>query len=157
MHFVLVFDRPFTGFGTWLGSELSPDSTAATGTRAGGYVTFDTTSRPVVQMELGLSFVSIANAEANLDAENPGWDFDAIRTQAASRWNEVLNRIQVEGGTDEERTKFYTALYHVFQNPNVASDVNGASPWASTGACTRPRGRGTRTSRAGTSSVPGRT
>jgi putative alpha-1,2-mannosidase len=125
MHFVLAFDRPFTGFGTWLGSELTPDSTTATGTRAGGYVTFDTSSNPVVQMRIGVSFVSVANAETNLAAENPGWDFDAVRAAAARRWNEVLNRIQVTGGTDEERTKFYTALYHVFQSPNVASDVTG--------------------------------
>jgi hypothetical protein len=44
---------------------------------------------------------------------------------ARESWNEVLNRIQVTGGSDTDLEKFYTALYHVFQSPNVASDVNG--------------------------------
>ena len=125
MHFVVVFDRPFTGFGTWLGSELLPDATSSTGTRAGGYATFDTSSDPVVRMKIGISLVSVANAEANLEAENPGWDFDAVRAAAGDRWHDVLGRIEVTGGSEEDLEKFYTALYHVFQNPNVASDVNG--------------------------------
>ncbi len=78
IYFVMEFDRDFTGFGTWLGDEVSPDRASATGSPSGGYVNFDTTEEPTVQMKVGLSYVSIANAEANLRAESPGWDFEAV-------------------------------------------------------------------------------
>jgi putative alpha-1,2-mannosidase len=125
IHFVIVFDQPFTEFGTWLGDAVSPGSSSAAGAPSGGFVTFDTTSDSTVQMKIGLSYVSIANAGANLDAENPGWDFDAVRDLAAAEWNDVLNRVQVTGGGDDDLRKFYTALYRVFQSPNVASDSSG--------------------------------
>lgn len=125
IHFAAQFDAPFTGYGTWLGDAIDPGSAAVAGVGSGAFVTFDTTSERTVHMKVGVSFVSVANAEANLAAENPGWNFDAIRAAAAERWNELLNRIQVTGGSDEDRTKFYTALYRVFQSPNVASDVTG--------------------------------
>lgn len=125
IFFAVQFDRPFTASGTWLGNTLSPGATTAAGTGSGAFATFDTTTNPVVQMKIGLSFVSIANAEANLAAENTGWDFDAVRTAAHDQWSRTLSRIEITGGSTEDLTKFYTALYHVFQNPNVASDVNG--------------------------------
>lgn len=125
IYFAAQFDRPFTASGTWLGNTLSPGKTTANGTGSGAFATFDTTSNPVVQMKIGISFVSIANAEANLAAENTGWDFDAVRTAARDQWNDVLNRVEITGGSDADLELFYTALYHVFQNPNVASDVNG--------------------------------
>ncbi|QRK04879.1 GH92 family glycosyl hydrolase [Archangium violaceum] len=125
IFFAAQFDRPFKSSGTWLGKTLSPGKTTAEGTGSGAFVTFDTTRDPAVQMKIGISFVSIANAEANLAAENSGWDFDAVRTAARERWNEVLNRVELTGGSDADLEQFYTALYHVFQNPNVASDVNG--------------------------------
>lgn len=125
IYFVMEFDRNFREFGTWLGDELVPDRASVSGSPVGGYVTFDTSVNQIVQMKVGLSYVSIANAEDNLQTENPGWDFNAVRDAASARWNAVLNRIQVEGGSKKELTKFYTALYHVFENPNIASDVNG--------------------------------
>ena len=125
IYFAARFDRPFTAQGTWQNTTLSPGAPTATGARTGAFVTFDTTTRPTVQMKIGLSFVSIANAEANLAAESKGWSFAAVRAAAARRWNQVLSRIEVAGGSDADLRKFYTALYHVFQSPNVASDVNG--------------------------------
>jgi len=125
IYFAAQFDAPFTAHGTWSGNTLTADSSSASGSPAGAYLTFDTTTDATVQMKIALSFVSIANAEGNLAAENPGWSFDAIRAAAAKRWNQTLKRIEVAGGDDQDLKKFYTALYHVFQSPNVASDVNG--------------------------------
>jgi putative alpha-1,2-mannosidase len=125
VFFAVEFDRPFTQFGTWLGGSVTAGSTARQGVGTGAYVTFDTTTAATVQMKIGISYVSIANAEANLAAESPDWDFEAVRAAARTRWNDILSRIEVGGGSDADLTKFYTALYHVFQSPNVASDVNG--------------------------------
>ncbi|MEU8965640.1 GH92 family glycosyl hydrolase [Streptomyces sp. NPDC048491] len=125
IYFDVRFDRTPTGFGTWSGGTVSDGSATASGTNTGAYVTFDTSSNATVQFKVGLSYVSVAGAQANVAAENAGWDFGAVRTAADTAWNQMLNRVQVSGGSAEERQKFYTALYHVLQSPNISSDVNG--------------------------------
>ncbi len=125
IYFAATFDQAFTSFGTWSGDRLTPGLRTSLGKDAGAYLTFDTTQNPVVQVKVGISFVSTANAQANAQAENPGWDFGAIRKRAYADWNTYLNTIQVMGGTATELQSFYTALYHSFLHPNVFSDVNG--------------------------------
>ena len=75
--------------------------------------------------EVALSFVSIEGALANLNEEAVLPDFEAYQNQAEKAWNVQLNRIEVEGGSTEERETFYTALYHCFTTPNIANDVTG--------------------------------
>ncbi|CAG7655865.1 GH92 family glycosyl hydrolase [Actinacidiphila bryophytorum] len=125
IYFDIRFDRAPSGFGTWNGGTVSAGSTSTSGTNTGAYVTFDTTGNQTVQTKVGLSYVSVAGAQANLTSENNGWDFDATRTAADTAWNTMLNRAQVTGGATADLKKFYTALYHVFQSPNISSDVNG--------------------------------
>ncbi len=81
-----------------------------------------------VEVRMGVSFVSIANARENLDKEQTGLTFDEIRAQAHNTWNSDLGRIRVKGGTDQQKSVFYTALYHALIHPNVISDVNGQYP-----------------------------
>jgi predicted alpha-1,2-mannosidase len=111
VYFDMLFDRPFAGQGTASGST--------------GYVTFDTTSNRVVQAKVGVSYVSVANAVANRTAENGGWDFDGTRAAAQNSWNSQLGKVQIAGGTSDQQTVFYTALYHSLLHPNVISDTNG--------------------------------
>ncbi len=128
LYFAARFDRPFARFGTWNRDQLSPDSRSISGSEGatlGAFLTFDATHNPVVLMKIGLSYVSVANALENLDQENPGWDFDTVRSQTATAWNTLLGRIRVEGGSETDRKVFYTALYHALLHPNVFSDVNG--------------------------------
>jgi predicted alpha-1,2-mannosidase len=125
IYYDIRFDRAPSAHGTWSGGAIHAGASSVDAGQAGGYVTFDTSANPVVQMKVAVSYVSIANAKANLAAENPGWDFDATRTAARDAWRTVLQRIQVAGGTDDNLKQFYTALYRVNMNPNVASDVNG--------------------------------
>ena len=125
IFYVIQFDRTPSGFGTWLGGTVSAGSSSTSGVNSGGYITFDTSSNTTVQAKVGISFVSLANAQANLAAENSGFDFAGVRTAADTSWNTILNRVQVTGGATADLQKFYTALYHVFQNPNIASDTNG--------------------------------
>jgi predicted alpha-1,2-mannosidase len=127
IHFAAKFDSPFESFGAWdeYGSEPVEGKESAAGRGAGGYVTFDTTTDRDVVVKVGISYVSRANALQNLEVEKPDWDFDALREKTRNEWAEALSRIEVEGGTDGDKTSFYTALYHAQQHPNIYSDVNG--------------------------------
>ena len=126
IFFAAQFDRPFTGFGVWSGATVSPGARTAAGMAAGGYLVFDTTARPAVQVRVALSYVSVEAAWKNLAAESHGRSFEATRAATAAAWEGLLGRVRVEGGTPAERRAFYTALYHVFVNPAVASDVDGS-------------------------------
>lgn len=121
----MEFDRAPSSVGTWLGGTVSAGSTSASGVNSGGYLTFDTSSNAVVQVKVGISFVSQAGAQANLAAEQSGFNFAGVRTAADTEWNTILNRVQATGGVAADLQKFYTALYRVLINPNIASDVNG--------------------------------
>ena len=90
-----------------------------------------------LSVQMGVSFVSMENARENLDAEQSGWDFDAVRAQADALWAAHLGRIRVEGGTDDQKTIFYTALYHALLHPNLLNDINGEYPLMETGGVGR--------------------
>ena len=95
----------------------------------GAYWTFDCAEGEEVEVRMGVSFVSIANARENLDAEQPdGTHFDDIALQARKAWEQALSTVTVEGGTEDQRTIFYTALYHLQIHPNILQDVNGQYP-----------------------------
>ncbi|HEX8932065.1 MAG TPA: GH92 family glycosyl hydrolase, partial [Patescibacteria group bacterium] len=125
VYFAAHFDQPFTSYGTWNGNTVTPNSTTSSGIQSGGYLVFDTTTNPSVQAQVGISFVSIANAEANLATENANWNFAQAQSNATSTWNTRLNSIQVQGGSGNEKTVFYTALYHTLLDPSIFSDANG--------------------------------
>ena len=91
----------------------------------GANLFFKPSTDGVALMKVGISFVSAEGAKANLEAENPGWDFEGIRQKAASAWEGRLSRIRVEGGTEDQKTIFYTSLYHSFLIPNLFNDVDG--------------------------------
>lgn len=82
----------------------------------------------VVEVKVGISYTSIENARKNLDGEVGDSTFDEVRQASYNRWNEALSRIRVEGGIEEDKTIFYTALYHSLLHPNILSDINGEYP-----------------------------
>jgi predicted alpha-1,2-mannosidase len=125
VYFTAQFDRPFQAFGTWKNDQKNPDATSVSGPGLASYVTFDCTASQRVTMKVGISFVSIANAELNLGTEIPGWNFDAVKSAAGKEWNRCLSRIQIQGGSREDTTIFYTALYHSLMLPSIFEDVNG--------------------------------
>ena len=94
----------------------------------GAFLTFDTGESEQIEVQMGVSFVSIENARLNLDKEQSGKDFDKVLAESRKRWHDDLSRIIVEGGTDEQKTVFYTALYHALIHPNLLQDVNGQYP-----------------------------
>jgi predicted alpha-1,2-mannosidase len=77
----------------------------------------------VLEFRYGVSFISVGQAEKNLRHEIPEWGFDRVKNAARTRWNETLGRIAVEGGTEEQRKVFYTALYRCFERMiNISED-----------------------------------
>ena len=106
---------------TRYGRELAGDD-------IGYWFSFDTEEGEQIQVQMGVSFVSTENARENLDAEQEGFDFDAVRSRAAAQWERDLSKIRVQGGTDAQKTVFYTGLYHALIHPNILNDVNGEYP-----------------------------
>jgi len=127
VYFAARFDRPFARYGTWSGPALVPGATATAGVgaRSGAYLTFDTRRNPVVRVKVGVSYVGVQGALANLRAESAGWDFAAARAAARARWAGMLGRVRAQGGAVADRRTFYTALYHVLLHPNVFGDAGG--------------------------------
>ncbi|WP_337879922.1 GH92 family glycosyl hydrolase [Rheinheimera sp.] len=97
------------------------------GDEIGAWFSFNTKANEQIEVKLGISFVSIANARANLDAEQPGFDFDKTRQQSVSAWDQLLDKVQVKGN-DHNKTLLYSALYHSLIHPNIIQDVNGDYP-----------------------------
>jgi predicted alpha-1,2-mannosidase len=137
VYIAAVFNRDFDGYGTWEEDKLDAGGTAAsdsqappsnpkTSADAGAYASFDTRHNRTVTARVGVSFVSVEDARANLAAENPGRGFGTVAEEAERRWNSWLNRIRVRGGPPRLIDTFYTALYHVGLAPRTFSDVGGA-------------------------------
>jgi predicted alpha-1,2-mannosidase len=125
VYFVAKFDRPFASFGTWSAKALAPNARSVDGAATGGWVTFDASRRSTVKVQVALSFVDEAGARANLRAEAKTWDLTAVRNAATAQWQQLLERIRIEGGTAAEQRTFYTALYHTLLHPNLYNDVTG--------------------------------
>jgi len=125
VYFSAQFDHPFTSSGTWNGGTVSPGSSIQNGKYTGAYVTFNTSSNQVVHVKIGISYISIANAENNISTENSSGDFHTLAQNALTAWDNRLNIVAVQGGTADEKTSFYTALYHFFMHPNIFNDANG--------------------------------
>ena len=125
--FAVQFDRPFASV-----TKLPPRHPAE---KAPRYVfTFDVPAGGTLMVKVGLSAENgVEAAWKNLTVEIPAWDFAGVRAKATAAWNKVLGRVAV-GGDAAQKTSFYTALYHLYIQPNNLADV-GATPFHSTFSC----------------------
>jgi predicted alpha-1,2-mannosidase len=126
LYFVARFSKSFRSFGLSEGGELRRGARDASGTEIKAFVSYGTESGEEVTVEVALSAVSCEGARRNLEAESPDGDFDRARCAAHDEWNRALGRIRIDGGTGEQRTVFYTALYHAMLAPNLFMDIDGA-------------------------------
>ena len=94
----------------------------------GVYFSFNCAEGEAIEVQMGVSFVSIANARQNLEQEQKDRNFADIHRAAVQLWNEHLSRIEVAGGTEDQKNVFYTALYHILIHPNILQDCNGEYP-----------------------------
>jgi predicted alpha-1,2-mannosidase len=115
-YYVIHFDKPYT---------LKQELPAKEGNKAKRLVlAFDLKPGEPLQAKIAISTVSVDGALESMKKENPKWNFDAIRKKAADKWNELLARVQVEGN-DEQKTNFYTSLYHLYLQPADIADTDG--------------------------------
>ena len=128
VNFVVKFSEPFNSFGGWTGQTVRRDINEVTGKGdVGAFVSYSTSRDQVIKIKTGISLISIDQARLNLETEMSqfGWDFDAVRNDARSTWNDLLSKIEVEGGSEIDRIKFYTNLYRSYCARTILSDVNG--------------------------------
>ncbi|SHI31958.1 alpha-1,2-mannosidase, putative [Aquimarina spongiae] len=147
VYFVAKFSRPANEFGVWqnrdhykgVESEWMKAYNGKTivkkeytkeivGDSIGGYMRYHFDEPTQVEVKIGISYVSIKNARENLEKETSGKTFEQIRQETNKEWNQYLSRIEVEGGEEEDKVKFYTALYHTLIHPSTLNDVNGEYP-----------------------------
>jgi predicted alpha-1,2-mannosidase len=126
-YFVVRFREDVASFGTWCGSEIERHSSKVNKpcSQLGAFITFADTAPVQILVKAGTSFTSIEEAEKNLDAEEIGWDFEQVHRAAEAAWKHLLGRIEIEGGTREQQTIFYTALFHASLAPRIVSDGDG--------------------------------
>jgi predicted alpha-1,2-mannosidase len=118
------FSKPYKTVRLWKDDAILDDAKSAQGKHTGAWLDFG--SQHEVILKVGLSFASQDGAQANLNQEIAGWDFDDIHDRARQTWSQMLERVAVEGGTADQRMIFYTGLYHSLLSPNVFSDHDGA-------------------------------
>lgn len=119
-------DLTITSSGVWHGPDiLEGASRVGDTTGIGAYISFRCRKDKPVLLKAASSFTSLEGALKNLDAELPDWNFDAVRTMAADSWERHLGKIEVEGGSDDDKAKFYGSLYRASILPRVVSDVDG--------------------------------
>ncbi|WP_034045620.1 GH92 family glycosyl hydrolase [Wocania ichthyoenteri] len=146
VYFVAKFSKPADDFGVWkktrkydgLEGQWMPYNgktrlyknyrKEVIGDSIGSYFTYHFDKPTEVEVKIGVSYVSIENARKNLEKETQSLSFEDIYKNTASQWSDLLSKIEVEGGTRDDKTIFYTALYHTLIHPNTLNDVNGEYP-----------------------------
>ena len=122
-YFVAHFDQAFVDFGTWDGNLAKGGVAQATGDNIGAFFKFK--KGATVEVQIGLSYVSVANARQNLKDEAGGKTFATLRAAAGKRWNDDLLHVHINTSNANVRKIFYTALYHALIMPTNFTDTNG--------------------------------
>jgi len=133
IYFVAHFSKPFEYYGTFDSEYISPESHAGfyplksgdKGNKIGAFVRYTTKEDEQVKVKVAISYVSLKGARKNLLAEIPHWDFDKTHQDAVDIWEKELGRIKVEGGTEKDKVKFYTAIYRTLLSQYIFQDVDG--------------------------------
>ena len=124
VYFVAEFSKPARGIAYLHPGEMDDSKMPRIAARY-ARVDFDTEEGEQLLVKVALSPVSIEGAEANLDAELPGWDFEATAAAADKAWNDELSKVKITTEDETAKRIFYTGLYHTMVAPSVFCDVNG--------------------------------
>lgn len=148
VFFAIRFEKPIETLDGWVGdtrykdiqelqgsSELItlPGSSFKQSPTSGVEAHYTVKSGEKLQVKIAISYVSIQNAQENIDKECPHWDFDSVRESAQTEWNDWFGKIDVRGGSFNQKIKFYTDLWHVLLGRHKLDDSNGDYPDYTTG------------------------
>jgi len=141
IFFVARFNKPMIKLDSWDGEtqknniisfEAADKRTSCDGygpaPTSGVSATYNTKANELLKVKIAVSYTSVENAWENLNQECNHWDFDKVRKDARNEWNDWLNKIEVKGGSKEQRVKFYTDLWHVLLGRHRLNDYNGDYP-----------------------------
>lgn len=123
INFYAKFSKPFTY--TMVTDSMALDEGGPSLPTAKVLLHFNTKAGEVVYVKVGISAVDIEGARKNVEAEIPEWDFDGVRKAARASWNDYLAKIDIDTDNKDQKTMFYTALYHTGMQPNLFTDVDG--------------------------------
>lgn len=133
VFFVIQMDKPCKSFNGWQGLKQFSNIENIKGDSAGIAADYDMKAGDEIKMKIAISYTSIENARENLNAECTTWDFDEVRNATRKIWNSWLGKIEVKGGTSDQKVKFYTDLWHVLLGRQKTNDVSGDYPDRTTG------------------------
>lgn len=149
MYFYAQFSRPLEKFGFWSAdipegwprkkddvvsrpylelvskAEIIRSVPEFEGKHIGFFTEFPTEDKDKVTLKVGISYVDVEGAERNFRHEIENKTFSQVRAEAKALWNRELGKVKIAGGTEDEKTVFYTALYHTMLDPRVFVDVDG--------------------------------
>jgi len=126
VYYYFDMDTPAEATRTWTGSGLSnaKDAVVTGNVPIGATFDFKTHAKQVVQVKVGISFLSAKQAKANVVEEVPGWDFERVHAATVGLWNAELGKLKMSGETDSQRRQLYTAMYHVMLMPTDRTGEN---------------------------------
>jgi predicted alpha-1,2-mannosidase len=125
VYFAATLSKPALSYGCYRDNTHNDNEKAEYGKGCGAYLNFQTKKDEVIEVRVGISFINTEQAWANLKAEDNGEAFEQVREKASIEWNKQLSKIELEGGSEENKVKFYSALYHVLLGRGICSDANG--------------------------------
>lgn len=145
IFFVASFDKPIENLNGWAGDQKFIDIDSLQGTTqtvprvsegwsyhdaptSGISASYNVKKGDKLQLKMAISYVSIENARENLNSDCNHWDFDRVRAESQREWNDWLGKIDVKGGTDNQKIKFYTDLWHTLLGRHKIDDKNGYYP-----------------------------
>ena len=123
INFYAKFSKPFTY--TMVTDSMVLDEGGPLLPTAKVLLHFNTKAGEEVYVKVGISAVDIDGARKNVEAEIPEWDFNGVRKAARASWNDYLAKIDIDTDNKDQKTMFYTALYHTGMQPNLFTDVDG--------------------------------
>lgn len=118
-YFTMTFDHVISEYGFFSKRDIWEGETEKSGDNLGGYVEFEASANPVVNIRLATSFIGIEQAKANLSNEIGDKDFDSILNAGAERWEDMLEAVDIEGATERQLRTFYSCLYRALLFPRM--------------------------------------
>lgn len=127
-YFIIKFEKAIESKGTFAGSQIFTVDSIKNQKSIGVFTGFRLQAGESLTIRIGTSFTSIEGARKSLEAELPGFNLEAVATQAKVAWQEALSQITVETSIEKDKRVFYTAMYHAMQHPRLYNDVDGTYP-----------------------------